>query len=99
MTPETGAEHVAGLSYCDRWGPFAADILDAERVARLRSLRTAVHLLCPGRADVLTAMLAMCEVDSEWLCDAAAELSRLPTRDRRNVLSAYGRTNCPNWNR
>lgn len=100
MIPHTEAEHVAGLPfpYIDTWGPFSPDIDTAERNARLRSLRTVVHIVMGPRCEPLSALLSMAEVDPSWLLDANHELNALPTRDRRRVLASYGSVACPRWN-
>ena len=73
----------------DRWGPFAEHVEPAERVARLRCLRTIAHLLLGPRGIELKAHLCRAETDQAALPYALDALNRLASRDRRSVLASY----------
>jgi hypothetical protein len=72
------------------FGPWLAGISDAERLARLRSLRTAVQLLSPF-ASALIEELAAAERDSETLWRASATFDLLPSIPRRGLLATTQR--------
>lgn len=86
------------MTSADTWGPFSGTLDAAERLAQLRSLRTIVHLVCGPRAESLSSLLSIAEVDEHFIPHAADELNRTPTRDRRRILSAFGALHCPRWN-
>ncbi|MGN8095421.1 hypothetical protein [Methylobacterium sp. 22177] len=73
----------------DRWGPWAAGLSDCERLARLRTLRTIVHLLLGPRGDVLERAIRCVEESAVDLDLLPAALSRLPSLDYRKVLASY----------
>ncbi len=73
----------------DRWGPFADGISQAERVARLRCLRTIAHLLLGPRGMPLKAALLRAETGEVALDHAHAAIDALPSLDRRRVLASY----------
>jgi hypothetical protein len=73
----------------DSWGPWAATINAAERVARLRALRAFVQAFY-GTNHPLNKALYFAESGEPADLDAASlELERLPARDRRKILSTY----------
>jgi hypothetical protein len=71
------------------FGPWAENISETERRARLRSLRALAHVFAHGHRNLLTA-LRMAETDASWLETAFVELKRLPSRCRRNIIATYG---------
>ncbi|SOR30302.1 conserved protein of unknown function [Methylorubrum extorquens] len=73
----------------DRWGPFAEGLDPAERCARLRTLRSIVHLLIGPRAGQLRALLKEAESDAAVLPAALKALDALAPLDRRRVLASY----------
>lgn len=73
----------------DRWGPWASGISDCERLARLRTLRTIVHLLLGRRGDVLERAIRCAEESVVDLDLLHVALSRLPSLDFRRVLASY----------
>lgn len=75
----------------DAWGPWAPGISEAERRARLRSLRALARVFCGPRAADLCRLLAQAETDPSALEPASAAISRLAATDRRHVLAAYAR--------
>lgn len=74
----------------DAWGPFAEDIDEAERRARLRCLRGLARVLSGPRAADLCRYLAAAEHDAGALPLALAALDRLPSVDRRQILGTFG---------
>jgi len=73
------------------WGPWAPAIDWAEKLARLRSLRTLVDAMY-GTKHPLVRPLAIAESgEPEDLQLVAIELDRMPAKDRRKVLSIYAR--------
>lgn len=75
----------------DRWGPFADDISNAERLARLRSLRAITHLCAGPRGNRLADELRRAEYDVSCLPAALAEIDALAALDRRQVLASFAR--------
>ena len=75
----------------DRFGPWSDRIDDAERLARLRSLRALARVFCGPRGADLCRLLARAETDPTALEPALAALDRLAASDRRNVLASYAR--------
>lgn len=72
------------------FGPWALDVPDDERRARLRAMRAIARLICGRRADVLCAALQIAEHDPGWLAFTVECLKRLDPLDRRKVLASYG---------
>ena len=72
------------------YGPFRDGLDPIERKAQLRCLRLAVKLLCGERGTGAAYQLLVAEVDChpETIAEAAKEFDRLPSLDRRRVLSA-----------
>lgn len=77
------------MDFMDRWGPFASGIDTAELRARLRALRTIVHLRLGERGAALARLLHGAETDVSILDRAVELLNRLPSLDRRRVLASY----------
>lgn len=75
-----------------QWGPFLSGIDPAERLARLRSLRVATHILCGSRGRHLEAALRQAERDDAALLTAETAFDQLAALDRRRVLATYGAT-------
>lgn len=73
----------------DRWGPWAADIDDCERQARLRSLRAIVRMNLGPRGAILERALTCAEAGTVSLETLHGVLSRLPSSDFRKVLASY----------
>lgn len=73
----------------DAWGPFARDLDDAERRARLRSLRQTARLLAGPRAIDLCRLLARAETDTASLEPACRALNAMAANDRRQIWAAY----------
>lgn len=76
----------------DTWGPWDDKIDAAERLARLRSLRTIVTgLFGIQRPRPLIKALFLAESQEPADLQAAyLEMERFPALDRRKVLSLYG---------
>ncbi|TGD93733.1 hypothetical protein [Methylobacterium nonmethylotrophicum] len=77
------------------WGPFAPDLDDAERRARLRCLRGLARVLSGPRAAEFCRHLAAAEYDASALPLALAALDRLPSVDRRQIVGTYGAVHRP----
>lgn len=75
----------------DQWGPFAPGIDQAERRARLRSLRALSRVFCGPRAADLYRLLAEAETNPDALEPASVEINRLPPLDRRQILASFAR--------
>lgn len=73
----------------DAWGPFRGDIDQGERKARLRCLRSIVHLSTGSRGEALANLLLRAEQDPGLLPAALAALSDLDALDKRRVWSSY----------
>jgi hypothetical protein len=73
----------------DRWGPWDALIDRCERLGRLRSLQALTHAFF-GRDHPLIRALFRAESQlPDDLRAASEELDRVPSRDRRKILSTY----------
>jgi hypothetical protein len=69
------------------------DVPAAERLARLRSLRLAVRLLCgPSARDLEMAIGAAETGNADALLEVLNLLRRLPALSRRRVLASWGGT-------
>ncbi|WP_342111814.1 hypothetical protein [Methylobacterium sp. SI9] len=77
------------IASSEAWGPFRADIDPAERKARLRCLRSIVHLSTGPRGQALADLLLRAEQDAGLLPSALAALSDLDALDKRRVWSSY----------
>lgn len=77
------------MSRPDAFGPWAADLDPAERIARMRSLRALCQIFCGARHPLVEA-LARAEVDpgDRAALEAWEALERIPARSRRNVLAS-----------
>src|SRR6478672_496919 len=84
-----GATCDMAIRPCDAWGPFDPSIADAERIARLRCLRTIVHLLTGYRGHRLKDALWRAETNPTALVEALAELHALEPLDMRRVLASF----------
>lgn len=73
----------------EAWGPFARDLDDAERRARLRSLRQTARLLAGPRAADLCQLLARAETDPASLEPAIHTLNAMAATDKRQIWAAY----------
>lgn len=72
------------------WGPWNALIDRCERLGRLRSLGALVHAFFGKDHPLITALFRAESQRSDDLDAAADELDRVPSRDRRKILSTYG---------
>ena len=82
-------EVLAGIPPGDQWGPFAPDIDDAERLARLRSLRALALVHCGPHGAVLRAALRAAETKPAALAIALEAINSLPAVPRRHLLASY----------
>lgn len=73
------------------FGPFAAGLAPAERVARLRCLRAIVQLHAGPRGTAAARALHAAEEDAEAAPLAVAALDRLDALDRRHILASYAK--------
>jgi hypothetical protein len=73
----------------DQFGPWAADLDAAERLARLRAFRQTARLLVGPRAASLCRLLAEAETNPTALEPACRALNALAATDQRQVLAAY----------
>jgi len=73
----------------DAWGPFARNLDEAERRARLRALRQTARLLAGPRAADLCRLLALAETDPAALEPACRALSAMAGTDKRQIWAAY----------
>jgi hypothetical protein len=73
----------------DAWGPFAADLDPAERLARLRCLRAIVHLCCGPRGAAAERALAENETDPTRAVEALAAVYAMAPLDKKRVLCTY----------
>lgn len=71
------------------WGPWSPGLAEGERVARLRALRVAVHLLA-GRAVPAVALLRDAETNPDAMDPARRAVEALPTAVMRRVVASYG---------
>lgn len=79
----------------DRFGPWADDLPDIERVARLRCMRAIVALHCGRVGIVLVEALRAAETDPAALVSSSEKLRLLPPLYRRRVLASYAALNRP----
>lgn len=79
------------MTSCDQWGPFACGLEPAERLARLRCLRTLAHMLCGPAGLALQASIRRAETEptDAALYAVLTELDALPSIPRRHVLASY----------
>lgn len=83
--------HPLNAAPSDDWGPWAKAIGDAERLACLRTLRTVLDCAFGSNHPLIRALYWAESGDPADLAAAARELERMPSRDKRKVLSVYGR--------
>ena len=89
LDPAVAAAAIAAIPASERYGPWAADLCEAERRARLRSLQAITRLLTGARGVEMCAHLARAEHDPAALVAAHGALNRLASRDRREVLTSF----------
>jgi hypothetical protein len=70
------------------WGPWASNISDAERRARLRAMRALALCHCRYSTNFINT-LQWAEVDNTALPAAFTELGKLPALRRRHLLATY----------
>lgn len=83
------------IAPANQWGPFADNLDDAERRARLRSLRALAAVYAGPRALTLCQQLARAEADPVALESALDALDRLASLDRRRILSSFASLHRP----
>lgn len=83
------------IARCDQFGPWRPDITDAERLARLRSLRAIAHLCLGPRGEEFADALRLSERNSDHLPAALRALDALAPLDRRQVLASFARLHQP----
>lgn len=74
-----------------QFGPFATGLGPIERTARLRAMRACVQVHLGDRGRIAARALHLAETDPDAADLAVGALERLPSLDRRRVLSAYQR--------
>jgi hypothetical protein len=74
------------------FGPWASDIPETERHARLRELRALAHVLAGPRHPFTTALRSAIG-DPSAVDRASKALADLPTRTMRRLLSTYAALN------
>jgi hypothetical protein len=74
------------------FGPWSPDLSETERVGRLRSLRTLVHVFCPDHP--FAAALANAERNPEAAVEAWTALHTIPSL-RRRMLSVFASVHKP----
>ena len=83
------------IAPCDQFGPWRPDITDAERLARLRSMRAIARLCLGPRGDALTDALRLSERSPDHLPAALVALDALAPIDRRTVLASFAALHRP----
>lgn len=83
------------IAHSDQFGPWAADIPQIERTARLRAMQAIVRLSTGPRGDAVCALLRRAEIDPDAMEPAAVALGRLEPLDYRRVLSSYAAIHRP----
>jgi hypothetical protein len=73
----------------DEWGPFDPRIEAAERMARARAFRVAIHVHCGAAGRETVELLRQAERDPAALPQALAAFDRLPALTQRRILSSY----------
>jgi len=71
------------------WGPWAALIDRTERLGRLRSLQALAHAFFGRDHPLIQALFHAESQRPDDLQAASDELDRVPSRDRRKILSTY----------
>lgn len=74
----------------DRFGPWRDGLSDAERLARLRCMRTVSHLILGPRGEAFAGALRQAESDPDHLPSPCAP-RRLAPIERRQVLCSFAR--------
>ncbi|MGF3027913.1 hypothetical protein ACQVP2_34615 [Methylobacterium aquaticum] len=77
------------LAPAHKFGPWADNLTDAERRARLRAMRAITRLICGRRGQAFEEILERAETDPAALVASVDELGRLAPLDRRQVLGSY----------
>ncbi|KMO20711.1 hypothetical protein [Methylobacterium platani] len=75
----------------DRFGPWRDGLSDAERLARLRCMRTVSHLILGPRGEAFAGALRQAESDPDHLPIALRALDALAPIERRQVLCSFAR--------
>jgi len=83
------------IAPCDQFGPWRLDITDAERLARLRCMRTIARLVLGPRGEALAGALHRSENDLDHLPIALRALDALAPTERRQVLCSFARIHQP----
>ncbi|MCW2244736.1 hypothetical protein M2352_000327 [Azospirillum fermentarium] len=80
----------------DQWGPFTPGIDPAERLARLRSLRSLASVLVhPNDAARLLSVLREAEANDNAAPQALDLINHLPALSRRRLLASYAAVHTP----
>ena len=76
------------MSTPDAFGPWADGLDDAEKMARLRSMRALCQLLAGPKHQMTLALAAAEAGDEEAAALAWSALETMPSRQRRNILAS-----------
>jgi hypothetical protein len=79
----------------DRFGPWRDGLSDAERLARLRCMRTVAHLVLGPRGEAFADALRQSESNPNHLPVALRALNALAPIERRQVLCSFARIHQP----
>lgn len=71
------------------WGPWEVAITCCERIARLRSLAILTHAFFGKGHPLIDSLFWAESQEPEDLAAAEDELSKVPAKDRRKILSTY----------
>jgi hypothetical protein len=80
---------VSSIRFIDQWGPFAADLDPAERIACLRSLTALVRVYAGPSATETMLKLQEAESDVLALPAALAAFNRIESLPRRRILASF----------
>jgi hypothetical protein len=76
------------------FGPFVADLIEPERVARCRELR-AVAVLVLGAHHPIVGLLRRAETNADAFAQAAQMIEAMPTLKMRHLLTAVAVVRAP----
>lgn len=77
----------------DNIGPWAEGCSPAEKLARLRSLRTIAMCMFGATTPIAKPLFLAESLDPTEMADALAALNAMPALDRRKLLASYMRIN------
>lgn len=72
-----------------RFGPWAPELAETERVARCRAMRAVARLIAGPRSQALQTALRVAEADPWWAPHAVSALNAMAPLDQRRILSSY----------